>query len=77
LTDAPFIDSTTLKAIVAASNRFEEEGRALLVVSGNGTVARVLEVTGLECAIEIRPTLSGAISDALDGVLQMDGKSAR
>jgi anti-anti-sigma factor len=67
LTDAPFIDSTALGVIVDVSKRMERQNRMLLVVAGNPTVARVLELTGLDHTLGVRRVLSEALEAALDG----------
>ena len=67
LTDAPFIDSTALGLIVDMSKRMARQDRKLTVVAGNPTVARVLQLTGLDQALGVRPALSEALEVALDG----------
>jgi anti-sigma B factor antagonist len=42
-----FIDSTALAVLVAAHNRFAEQGRRLVLYGPTAQVRRVLEVTGL------------------------------
>jgi len=68
LTEVPFLDSTALGVIVAASKRMQAQGRQLIVATGNKTVSRVLSITGLEQVISVRPTLAEAIESALDGL---------
>jgi anti-sigma B factor antagonist len=46
-TSIEFIDSTGLRAIVAAGNRLDAIGGRLLIEGMSGAVQRVLEVTGL------------------------------
>jgi anti-sigma B factor antagonist len=67
LTDAPFIDSTALGVILAASKRMSRQDRKLLVVAGNPTVARVLQLTGLDRTLAVRPSLAAAIEAVLNG----------
>jgi anti-sigma B factor antagonist len=67
LTDAPFIDSTALGLIVDVSKRMARQDRKLLVVAGNPTVARVLQLTGLDQTLAVRPVLAEALEAALDG----------
>jgi anti-sigma B factor antagonist len=67
LTDAPFIDSTTLGLIIDTSKRMRGQDRKLLVVAGNPTVARVLQLTGLDRALAVRPALAETLEAALDG----------
>jgi anti-anti-sigma factor len=67
LTDALFIDSTTLGIIIDTSQRLRGQGRKLLVVAGNPTVARVLQLTGLDRTLAVRPALAETLEAALDG----------
>jgi len=67
LTEAPFIDSTALGTIVAATKRMRSQERELIVVAGNPVVARALSVTGLERVFGVHHSLSEAITSALDG----------
>jgi anti-sigma B factor antagonist len=48
-----FIDSTGLRALIAADERARSEGRRLAMVSGPEAVARVLAVTQLDQRFEI------------------------
>jgi anti-sigma B factor antagonist len=67
LTDAPFIDSTALGLIVDVSKRMGKQDRKLLVVAGNPTVARVLQLTGLDRTLAVRAVLAEALEFALNG----------
>lgn len=69
LTDAPFIDSTTLGIILDASKRMSGQDRKLLVVAGNPTVSRVLRLTGLDQILAVRASLAEAIEAALNRVV--------
>jgi anti-anti-sigma factor len=69
LTGAPFIDSTALAVVVAASKRLRKEGRELGIVAGNPAVSRVLSITGLGRSLNVWPTLSEAIGWALAGAV--------
>jgi len=70
LTEAAFVDSTTMSIIVATSKRLRAEGRQLSVASGNPTVARLLEITGLDRALDVHPTLAEAVESALDSAVE-------
>jgi anti-sigma B factor antagonist len=48
-----FIDSTGLRALIAADQRARSEGRRLAVVRGPNAVARLLTVTQLDQRFEI------------------------
>ena len=48
-----FVDSTGLRAVIAADERARSQGRRLAVVSGPNAVARLLEVTQLDQRLEI------------------------
>jgi anti-sigma B factor antagonist len=48
-----FMDSTGLRAIVAADARAREDGRRVAIVRGPEAVQRIFEVTGLEERLEI------------------------
>lgn len=47
LENCEFIDSTGIAVIVAAYNRFDEEGRRIAVYGASSQVLRVLSITGL------------------------------
>jgi anti-sigma B factor antagonist len=66
LAEVPFIDSTALGTIVAATKRMRSQRRELMVVAGNPVVARALSVTGLERVFGVHHSLSEAITSALD-----------
>ena len=69
LTEAAFVDSTTVSIIVASAKRMRVEGRQLLIAAGNPTVARLLEILGLDRALDVYRTLAQAIESALDGAV--------
>jgi anti-sigma B factor antagonist len=48
-----FIDSTGLRALIAADERARSQGRRLAVVSGPNAVERLLEVTQLDQRLEV------------------------
>ena len=45
LTEAAFVDSTTLNILIAAAKRMQAEGGSLVIAAGNPTVARLFEIT--------------------------------
>jgi anti-sigma B factor antagonist len=56
-----FIDSSGLGVLVGALRRAREEGGDLRVVSGNETVARILQITGLDKVFSLHATLDEAL----------------
>jgi anti-sigma B factor antagonist len=48
-----FIDSTGLRAVIAAAERARSNGRRLVIVSAPGAVERVLTITQLDQRLEI------------------------
>jgi anti-sigma B factor antagonist len=48
-----FIDSTGLRALLAADERAQEGGHRLVIVRGNSMVQRVLRFTGVDRQLEI------------------------
>lgn len=62
--EVTFMDSTGLSAIVAGLNHTRDHGGRLLLVGLSPRVRSVLETTGVERVVEIRPTV-----DDLDGDL--------
>jgi anti-anti-sigma factor len=65
LTDAGFVDSTTVSALVASDRRLREAGGKLSIATGNPTVARLFEITGLARALDVHRTLAEAVESAL------------
>jgi anti-sigma B factor antagonist len=47
LADVRFLDSSGLHALVAAHQLAKERGRSLYVANATGTVATILEITGI------------------------------
>jgi anti-sigma B factor antagonist len=66
LTEAAFIDSTTLNIFVVSDKRLRAEGRQFVIAAGNPTVARLFEITGLDRALDVHPTLADAIESVLE-----------
>jgi len=66
LTEAAFIDSTTLNIFIVSDKRLRAEGRQFAIAAGNPTVARLFEITGLDRAIDVHRTLADAIESVLE-----------
>ena len=64
LSGCEFIDSTGIALIVRAWQRLDggENGRTLVICSGNEQVRRVLEITGLELSIPVHLTRDDALA---------------
>jgi anti-sigma B factor antagonist len=64
LSGCEFIDSTGIALIVRAWQRLdgEENGRTLVICTGNDQVRRVLEITGLELSIPVHMTRDDAVA---------------
>lgn len=65
LTEATFVDTATM-SIIATQERIREGGGHLSIAAGNPTVARFLEITGLDGAVEVHRTLADAIESVLE-----------
>ena len=59
LTQASFIDSTTIGVLVKAHKRLSAAGVPLEIVCDEPNVLRIFEVTGLEEVLPIRPSRGG------------------
>jgi anti-anti-sigma factor len=66
LTEAAFVDSTSVSVIVTSDKRMRDEGRQFSIVAGNPTVARLFQITGLDRALDVHRTLTDAIESALE-----------
>jgi anti-sigma B factor antagonist len=66
LTEAAFIDSTTLNILMVSDRRLRAEGRQFAIAAGNPTVARLFEITGLDRALDVHRTLAEAIESVLE-----------
>jgi anti-sigma B factor antagonist len=53
LRQVEFIDSTGLRAVIAANERAREAGRRLVVVRGSNAVERLFTVTQLDRRLEV------------------------
>ena len=64
LGECEFIDSTGIALIVRAWQRLDsgDNGRALVICTGNEQVRRVLEITGLELSIPVHRTRDQALA---------------
>jgi anti-sigma B factor antagonist len=70
LTDATFVDSTTLGVLVGAVRRLRGNDGALSVVCSNPSVAKSFELTGLDKVFPIYPTREQAVA-RIDGELRV------
>jgi anti-sigma B factor antagonist len=66
LTEAGFIDSTTVSVIVGFDKRMRDAGGRFSIAVGNPTVARLFEITGLDRTLNVHGTLAEAIESALE-----------
>ncbi len=57
LTDATFMDSTGLKALVMAHRQFEEDGKSFAIVVSGGPVSRLIDLSGVNTTIRTVSTL--------------------
>ena len=73
LTEVPFLDSTALGVLLAATRKMEKNGRRLLVAAGSPAVARTLTISGLARTLDVHDSLAEAITAALDHVVISDG----
>ena len=64
LSDATFIDSTTIGALVSASRRVGDNGGALEIVCTNRNVLRTFEYAGLERVFTVHSTVEHALHPA-------------
>jgi anti-sigma B factor antagonist len=65
LTEATFIDSTTLGILVSGMKRLRPRGGMLAVLCPDPTMARIFDITGLNRMFSVHDTLEGALA-ALD-----------
>ncbi len=61
LTGVTFIDSSALGALIGGARRSTLAGSELMIVCPPGSVARVIELTGLHRAFTIHPTREEAL----------------
>jgi anti-sigma B factor antagonist len=62
LTDATFVDSTTLGVLTGQVKRLRAEGGSLQLVCSNESILRTIEIAGLDRVFAIYPTLTEALS---------------
>jgi anti-sigma B factor antagonist len=67
LSDCEFIDSTGLSLLVEAKRRLDEERRHFGVCCAHVDVRRLLELTGIDEAVEVYDTRDEAIATLGDG----------
>jgi anti-sigma B factor antagonist len=65
LTEATFVDSLTLGAVVQASKRARARGDSLTVVCPDAHTRKVIEVTGLAQMFHLERSLSDAVARSL------------
>jgi anti-sigma B factor antagonist len=65
LSEATFIDSTTLGILVSGMKRLRPRGGMLAVLCPDPTMARIFDITGLNRMFSVHETLEGALA-ALD-----------
>lgn len=64
LLDVGFIDSTGLRSLMTAKERISDAGGRLLLVSGDGPVERILDLTRLTDRFEVFSTVDEAAQGA-------------
>jgi anti-sigma B factor antagonist len=62
LTDATFVDSTTLGVLTGQVRRLRAIGGSLVLVCKSERILRTIEIAGLERAFTVHPTLADALS---------------
>jgi anti-sigma B factor antagonist len=62
LTNATFVDSTTLGVLTGQVRRLRAEGGSLQLVCNNEFILRTIEIAGLDRVFVIHPTLSAALA---------------
>ena len=70
LTGVTFIDSSALGALIGGARRSALTGTELMIVCPEGSVARVIEITGLHRAFTIYPTREEALGASSGGTTQ-------
>lgn len=63
LTPTDFMDSTGLRSLIAAHERFQEAGREFKVAVSPGPISRLLEVTGVLGHINAFPSVDQALAN--------------
>jgi anti-sigma B factor antagonist len=62
LTDCEFIDSTGLAILVEAHERTTEGARGFAICCSNSQVQRLLQITGIDRAMDLHPTRDAALA---------------
>ena len=62
LSEATFIDSTTLGILVSGMKRLRPRGGMLAVLCPDPTMARIFDITGLNRMFSVHETLEGAMA---------------
>ena len=70
LTDATFVDSTTLGVLIGAVRRLRTNDGRLTVVCNDRNVAKIFELSGLDRVFDIFPTRAEAVAH-IDGGLKV------
>jgi anti-sigma B factor antagonist len=55
LTDVSYLDSSSVRALLRASEAAEDSGKKLQVTGASGITRRVLELTGVDEVLGLRP----------------------
>lgn len=61
LSECPFLDSTALRALVLAGRARETAGGSAVLVARQPGILRVLEISGIDRALRVVPTLDEAL----------------
>ena len=62
LSEASFIDSTTIGVITGRVRQLKAQGGSLVLVCSNRSVLRTIEIAGMERVFDIYPTLGDALA---------------
>ena len=63
LSEATFIDSTTLGILVSGMKRLRPRGGMLAVLCPDPTMARIFDITGLNRMLSVHETIEEALAD--------------
>ncbi|HEX5909750.1 MAG TPA: STAS domain-containing protein [Thermoleophilaceae bacterium] len=61
-----FIDLRGLHVLLSAQERLDRAQRTLMLITGNPSVLRILQVTRVDCLFEIHPSRAAATGAYLD-----------
>jgi anti-sigma B factor antagonist len=67
LSDATFIDSTTLGVLVGGVKRLRPAGGSLALVCTDENIIKIFEITGLDRVFPIHDTRDEALADVAEG----------